>query len=366
MILLSNRCLDPFNTPASKSDVKFLVVDGYMNATDGTCTISLTRTIPLESKRTPPLETLAVVWLEDENGSIVTLRELPAGTGNYSASNISFNAGARIKLRVRTRLRVEFESDFVTVLDTPPIDQVTWGAERIGVPINISTHDPTDMTRYYKWSFVETWSYKSAYYSALALNGLTPILASEETYQCWKSANSTDILIGSASGLDKEINRISNQTLVTIPWESPKIQERYSMLIEQRAIDQRAYEYFQQLQKNTENLGTLFDPLPSQPVGNIRCITNASQQVLGYFTASSVQKTRIFFNSTDLDRPQGTRSLTGYEGCSIDTIIFTSQYSTLFPIGGSLPHMPRIGALEFCIDCRMLGGTNKRPDFWVY
>ncbi len=45
-----------------------------------------------------------------------------------------------------------------------------------------------------------------------------------------------------------------------------------------------------------ENAGTLFDPTPTAIPGNIYCIDNPEEPVLGYFEASGVSTRRVFIN----------------------------------------------------------------------
>lgn len=367
ILFLTNGCLDPYNPPESRINVRYLVVDCFLNGTDQTCTITLSRTITLDSKKAPPLERGAKVTLEDENGNSINLPETQPGV--YKGSNLPFSGNSRVKLKITTREAkgyIDYESDPVTLLQTPPIDSVSYGAERTGVPIYVSTHDPTGNTNYYQWRVSETWSYTAAYQTALTVSGLNIVYSTEDNFQCWKTEVYSSILVGSSSPLETEINKVTKQLLITIPWESAKLSQRYSVLVGQRAISKEAYEYLQELKKNTENLGTLFDPLPSQPIGNIRCITDSEQLALGYFTASTTQQQRIFFDALDLDRPVGTMSLTGYENCLLTTIMFASQWESYRPVGGTLPLRPYVGTEPPCVDCRMKGGTTTMPAFWTF
>lgn len=364
LLLFLAGCLDPYDPVASEEDPRFLVVDGFLNATTKTCEVSLTRSIPLESPNPPPKETLAVVALDDGQGIRRVLTETSPGV--YQGSDLPYLKGTQVKLTIKTKGNVEYESAMVTIWETSAIDAVNYQSGNNGVTFSVDTHDPINSKTYYSWRFNETWSYPAAYSTKLTLNGLTVVEATETYYQCWRTLPSTEILVAVGSLEEKDVNRISQQTVAVIPWESAKLQERYSMELEQRAISKEAYEYLQQLKKNTENLGTLFDPLPSQPSGNMRSVTNPGQLVLGFFNASTVDKKRIFIRSSDINRPVGTRSVTGYEACILIDIMFASQWLSYQPVGSTLPLMPYVGTYPYCVDCRTMGGTTVAPDFWIY
>jgi hypothetical protein len=60
------------------------------------------------------------------------------------------------------------------------------------------------------------------------------------------------------------------------------------MRLYQYAITEDAFKYYEDLKKNTEGLGSIFDPQPSLTTGNIRCLSNPAERVLGFVSASTV------------------------------------------------------------------------------
>ncbi len=364
VIALTSRCLDPYNAPASQHDIRNLVVDGFLNGSNGTCSIQLSRTVSLEKQLAPPAETGATVWLEDEQGAAYGLHEPTSGI--YTASNLPFTSGSKVKLRISTKEKVEYQSNELLVLKTPPIDSITWGMERTGVPIYVSTHHNQDESRYYYWKYTETWSYTAGYRTSVKLDkNLNIVPLTESIFQCWNTKASSEVVIASSSTLEDNTGIISRFPVVIVPWESTKLQFRYSVQVEQHAITKETYDYLELLKRNTENLGTLFDPLPSHPIGNIRCLTRPEEIVQGNFTASTVQQRRIYINNSELDRPEGVISVTGYEGCALFEIRMRSDWEHLVPVSVGL-NEPVQGTPSFCVDCRLNGGSNIQPDFWVW
>ncbi|HLZ88421.1 MAG TPA: DUF4249 family protein, partial [Puia sp.] len=129
-----------------------------------------------------------------------------------------------------------------------------------------------------------------------------------------------------------------------------------------------AYNYWLLIQKTSDNLGTLFDLQPTQLVGNIHCLTNPSEPVIGFLSATSVQQQRIFIYRYYL----GTwpHNEPGY-GC--DTIkipvnpvnpLIYNYPDTLYAPWYFISNGPLVLGSRFCLDCTLFGGTNSKPSFW--
>jgi hypothetical protein len=362
-IFTTSSCIEPYNPPGLQANVNYLVIDGFLNCTDKTCNVKLSRTIALSSDSIPPAEGGALVELINEDGSSTKLIE--GNKGEYSISNLEVN-NKKYGLKIVTSDHTEYRSDMVPVVQAPPIDSVTWSNERLGVSIKVNTHDPNNSTHYYAWKFTETWAYHTPYLSEVIAENHLITVRPKRLYDCWLTENSTTINVASSTQLGQDI--ISDFSLTTIPWTSRKLQLKYSVLVEQRGISREAFEYQQELKKNTENLGSLFDPLPSTIDGNVHCITNPNDHVLGYFNAGYVSKKRIFIRNKDIGRPKGVHPITGYEDCRTDTLMNAWPRRGEFVVG--IIYTERIIIIgfvttrPFCADCRLLGGTTDKPDYW--
>jgi hypothetical protein len=62
---------------------------------------------------------------------------------------------------------------------------------------------------------------------------------------------------------------------------SEKLSVLYSINLKQYAISNDNYLFLQKMKKNTEQLGTIFDPQPSEISGNIHCLTDPNELVIG-------------------------------------------------------------------------------------
>jgi hypothetical protein len=140
--------------------------------------------------------------------------------------------------------------------------------------------------------------------------------------------------------------------------------------VQQQTLTTEGYNYWSNLQKSTEQLGGLFDPLPSEVSGNIHCISNPSEKVIGFFSGGSTEEKRIFLLPRQLPEGMGYYNYRN-PNCIADTILLAdipaTDPATLLIDGIYPPGRMLIGyttSYASCIDCKYLGGVTQRPDFW--
>lgn len=369
VLLIGFGCVEPYEPPVIENGVSLLVVDGSLN-TEGKSIIKLSRSENLSETGPVPLELGAKVSFEDEGGTLYPLKE--EGKGVYFLHQQTFNPTKQYRLKITTTRGKEYASEFVPIIKNPPVDSVSWAITADnGVQLYISTHDFENNTRYFRWTFEESWNYLSAYNSRFEWKDRIPILRSENIYQCYQTKPSGKIVIGSTSGLRENI--ISKLPLQYIQQRSEKIRFKYSILVKQYGITKEGHDYWLQLQRNTESLGTLFDPQPSQLTGNITCKSDLSEPALGFFTAGSATEKRIFISSEFL--PRARTYITPFDGCSSDTLqivnislLSNKDLKNIFLLdplpGGPLPTTAYSYTSAACADCRSAGGTTIKPGFW--
>lgn len=364
ILMLTSRCIEPYNPPAINQVIDILVVDGFMNTTDSTAIVKLSKAIALTDSGDPAPETNAVVRIEDENGTIFPLTE--KNEGEYVGQKLIFNQNLKHRLLITTSSQNEVASDFIELRTSPPIDSITWrpNSRRLGVDIFVNTHDSSGSTQYYQWTFKETWEYNAGHYSFLRLEKGIVLPQEKNIYRCWRTLPSTEILINSTTALQADVTRDFELTFIQFP--SQKMARKYTIEVEQRALTKEAYAFWLQLKKTTESLGSLFDPLPSQVVGNLKDIKNPANPVLGYFSGGSITKQRKFITIQQL--PAELRDVPR-PPCPVDTIeaAFISGYADMNligSVGSPIVTGYLVSSYTGCMDCRELGGTTTRPDFW--
>jgi hypothetical protein len=336
----------------------------------------------VDTLRTVFPESGAQVTVESDASNTYPLIEKAAGT--YACAPLNIDASRKYRLRVKTSDGKEYVSDFVPVKNAPPIDSVGFAPQATGVQLYVNTHDNANGTRYYRWDYTETWQFHSKYVSGYYSNGVDSIKArqpSQQVYNCFGNDSSTSIVIASTLRLTKDI--VYQAPLTIVPASSEKIETKYSILVRQYALTSDAYAFWENLQKNTEKLGSIFDVLPSQTQSNFHCITNPDELVVGYLSAGNASYKRIFITAAQLP---SSYSAIYPASCELDTAFEAPnpQIPTQKPISvlipANSPYMPVTGlfippdnpfggpnAFTFstkgCVDCALRGATAA-PPFW--
>lgn len=364
VLLVAVACKEPYDARLAPSQANYLVVEGYISA-NGITTITLSRTAPLTDTADIKPELNAQVSIEGEDNTGFYLRE--ETSGRYKSDFLNLNLNQKYRLHIKTSLGGEYLSEYTPVKLTPPIDEISWKTDNNGVMIYVNSHDPQNNTRYYKWDYEETWEIHSAFASYYNyVNGsIISRNASEiaKLYYCWLDEKSTNINLGSSAHLTDDV--ISLAPVNHIPIESEKLSVRYSILVKQYALDQKSYAYLKMMKNNTESLGSIFDPLPSESAGNITCVSNPLEKVIGYVTISTVSEKRLFIARSEVNS-------TFSHGCQ-STYVPPDSVGFYYDNQGLLPYQSNgtppgrvLGyylSSPYCIDCT-LRGSNVKPSFW--
>lgn len=383
LLFLIVQCREPYNiTPAGNSS-GLLVVEGVLNA-NGITKVSVSRTTPLSALRISP-ETGATLLIESEaDGETYPFAE--TSNGIYESSNNLLDVNKKYRLLILTSDNKQYASEFKQMLVTPPIDSLSWRQENGGVQIYLNGHNDADNTPYYKWDYEETWEFHSTYRATLGfkrvppdadgnewqLTYLDPVTESVDLslFQCYNSRSSSSINIGSTAALSSNVLLFPVRFVVG---GSIELSVLYSIKVNQYALSDAGYDFFTRMKKNTEQLGSIFDSQPSELRGNIKCLTDTSEIVIGYIENSTLSSQRMFIDNADL--PEWGYS----QGCVkwFDSRGYPYQNDpSLFQdiidrgLHPTIPIETDIGAVktfeaepEACVDCRIFGSSVK-PDFW--
>jgi hypothetical protein len=363
-------CQKPIDIKATTTNANILVVEGLINAGTDSTKIKLSRTVIIGNKTTANPEGGAAVSIENAQATVATLKEIVKGT--YATPPLNLDKTNQYRLRVRLANGKTYLSDLVETKVTPPIDSVGYTIKSDGIQLYLNSHDVTNNSRYYIYNYTEAWKFESKYVSALISDG-TSILTrttAQNITSCFGNSTSANIILNSTAALNQDV---TYQTPITnIDATSEKISIRYSILVTQTALTKEAYAFWENLKKSTEQLGSIFDAQPSQLIGNIHNIADASEPVIGYINAATTQSKRIFIDKFDL--PPNFRTVYPYN-CSADTALFKDVPNTILPLKSGLiilaPALHPITGTQIgytftsplCGDCTVRG-TKKQPIFW--
>lgn len=369
VVLLFSNCVQEFDPPRQGYE-NLLVVEAFLSNDQSPFEVKLSRSVPIDTSIFVA-EQGAAVTLSSNQGEQFELQE--SSPGIYSAgSPLDAQVGVGYQLHIQTRNGKQYISDEVTMRATPPIEQVSWqfeekpGTGKKGVQVYVDAFDPTGDSKYYLWSWDETWEFTTPFDSYLDYVDEEIVLREERINRCWKFDRSTSIDIATTKNLTED--RVSKYPLHYVDDESDRLGKRYSILVKQYSLSEQAYNYWKELQKITENLGTLFDPQPSTVVGNIHSQNDDQEIVLGYFDASTVSEKRIFITRGELP----PLVLPNYYYYCTDSIVNEGEIPAMVEAGywlvdetiNEVTGFPAYTmSIPSCIDCTLYG-TNQKPDYW--
>ena len=370
-------CIDPYMPDVVNSSGTLLVVDGFING-NGRTRVRLSRTQNVAATTAPPPERGASLAIVDETGQQYPLKE--QSPGYYQSDSLLLPGTRRYHLRIATATKVAYESEPAPLLVTPPIDQVHYQLVNDRVQILLDTHDPTGQTRFYRWRVAETWQFNSFFQSTLAYRDNRMQDRTTPIYTCWRTEDSHRIRQGSTSQLAVPV--LTDVLLTEPSGHDERFKVRYSVLVSQMAETAEEFAYWEILRKNTEAVGTVNDPLPSQLTGNVHRLDKPGEAVLGFVGAHTAQQQRLFIDKADLHLPQTWLFDTPYNTCVLDTERFFASgirivgwphtivfLDTLRSVPVALafgPHGDSVGysgGTYQCIDCRARG-SNVKPSYW--
>ena len=357
-------CLDPYTPPKSKGDSRFLVIDGVVNTTEGSATVKISRAVSLDNEvLSDPVAGAAVQILDDADAAVTLFAE---DVGVYKAY-FPFRSGSRYRVQVDLDGKT-YESEPATMVSNVPVDSLRYEAGEDALRVRVYAHDETgNGDRYFRYSYDATYEYRSPYASLYTFNGGVPEYREpgDDIYSCWTTRPSSRILLASTEGLDRPV--VAGLAIEEIPKGDKRLWFRYSLLVRQHALDEAAYLYWSRLKDVSQSLGGLFDPVPFSVQGNIRCVSDPDEQVLGYFSGGEVEEKRITIANTNLplgyyqsgigDCTESYVRIAELESIANRSVLLTrADYLGIFIIG-------YFYTSPVCGDCRFGGGTNQRPPF---
>jgi hypothetical protein len=374
LAIIMSDCKEVYNPPSVKNNPFFLVVDGIVVSGNDSTNITLSRTKSLTDSVPTVKELGAQVFVLGESGVSYPFTEL--GNGHYVTSQLLLNSTEQYQIKIITNDGNEFRSGYSKVLTSPSIDSVYWVQDSSGVQIYLDTHDPANNTRYYRWENVESWEYHSAYNSFLEYvdqNNIIERNLTRQIFRCYQTQLLSSIEVTNTTRLSSDV--VYKYKVIDIPTGSEKMSAEYSDLVKQYAISAEAYNFWTNLKKNTEQLGTLFDLEPFTELGNILCVNNPSLKCIGYIGFSTVQKHRIFINKNEITQWNYSPYYDVYEPCFVQKALFQDISNFFLPPGGPYgnsmigqgidPPFPiYLFSTDLCVDCRVHGGSTIKPAFW--
>ena len=295
-------CQEPYHPDLGEVQ-KALVVDAKITNNPGPYLVTLKNSKSFDSSGYFSGVSGAEVYITDQYGNVFPFFEQNNLKGFYNSPEW-FHAmeGNTYTLFITTPDQSRYESTPQTLLPLLPLDtlfatkgvQTEFEEKGAGAkaPVSVTganlfvdiAEDPAQSPQTYR---IESISYIQYMKEVESIMG--PIYL-----YCWRKKFSNDILL---TGSEFKVNapELRSQKAGFMPLaqkhynlDQNEFLTNYGAIINLHRLNPDTYQFYQQVKKLLEAEGKLFDPVPSQIKGNIRCVTSPEKLVLGFFEASSV------------------------------------------------------------------------------
>lgn len=377
LLMLLHGCIERYYPDLEELQTGTLVVVAHLTSIPGVQSIHLSRSTILEF---PKYDPVSGCWVEVERADGATRGFEESGPGRYSCDldEQFLRTGEAYRLHFVTPEGSRYESEFETLHPAPGISSLYFAREEHptsdpkiideGIQFFIDFDIEKDSGRYLRWQLTETFEMHNPDYMSTSVYDVDrrfkDIPDTMAWRTCWITLEVPEIFTLDLGNVDG--NSYMKMPLNFVSAGTQRLYYRYSLLVRQLSLSEASFWYWDELKKNMQTKGGLFDTQPSLTPSNICNVADEHELVIGYFSISGASEKRIFAE----DVP--------------DLKIVKDPY---FCAPGGLPKsFPRLsvkllpfylGRLEVdgvnlyggvhkqCIDCREYkGSTHLIPEFW--
>lgn len=363
-------CRTPYEPEVPATELRVLVVEGYLDTEGLKSELKLSRTAPLGAASAFIPEVRAKVVLKSAGGQIFPLLEVGVGTYIFE-KNIDEKQSYVLEIELSSGER--YVSKGLQPIVTPEIINAGFKRDEEGVEVFVSTQGNANADDFL-WTFEETWIFRprirTAYIYVQELKNVRDRKVAEQTSLCFKTEPSPGILLETSSRFKDQI--VFQKTITEIPFGNERIMERYSILVSQKGLASKDVAFWEILKKNTEDIGSIFSPLPSLIGGNIQSLDAAKNPVIGQVSLGVIRQKRIYINQVEVSPWNYIDPK--FNDCTIgEEAILAKDYQTIFGNGAVVPTRPLMVGTAIigyypstrrCTDCSLYASKLK-PIFWV-
>jgi len=374
LTILLFSCVEKYWPELDNNYQNILVVEGMITNGPGPYTIKLSLATTVENPQFIPQSGYTVSITDDIGNSEVLY---PSGPGLFltSPTGIQGIIGRKYKIRIISQTGNTYESAVEELKEPVGIDSVyatfeihennsaQYPAE--GYQFYINTKTAASDSTFFLWKLEKCFKYKSDFKIKYMYSGTLEQFPHPDSLQyCWKTENIRDIFTFNTLGLSTPVVR--NFPLNYATTDTREISIKYSLLVKQFTISEKAYTFWNTVKEQNSAQDILYTRQPYQVQGNVFNTENPDETVLGYFMVGGVSEKRVF-----VDRPLPPVHFrypvceAGENEAAKVADIYRSNADE-WPI--FLTTSPEWGIVlpnQDCLDCRLKGGTIEKPDFWI-
>lgn len=367
-IFILTTCVELYEPKIDKYD-NVLVVDGSLSTLPGSAEIVLSHSYPYNNHFGLDYISGATVFLKDIKGNSWEFFE-NENVGHYYHPDSTFKGetGNQYKITVISEEGKEYESSFQEVLAPVDIDDLWFDyatndkGEKTSVQIKINVENKRNEATNFLWKYEEVWRFEVPFETMYVPNSKV----------CYRKVVQPVFYVKST--ILSKSNSLHDHTLYSIDNSTNRLYIKYSTLIIQHVISDENYKFYEKLKEINEDQGSLYDKIPTTLQGNITCVSQPNELVLGNFLVSGATSKRMFISKNELS---GSLNITsGFEDCEEETLGIRSNKHRLDSLRKAgwekmdssysvinNESVISVSSRAECFNCQLIGTPNK-PDFW--
>lgn len=303
-------CVESFDPKLGGEDVQRLVVEAQLTTKMDYQYVYLTFDAPFNSNinNFTYLVTRAKISITDDLGNtfdfydqIENNNQIITKQGYNYRSVDKFKAEVGRKYQLNVELldgRKKYQSGLESVIPISKIDKVSTEFQELVPPndikgqyhVFIDTKDSPTERNFYKWDtyHIKQLNYCREWY-IYEDGGVAESLVDKCCELCFEKVQN-ESLFELANDRLINGNRIEKKYVTTIPYDN---YTPYYLVINQYSLSESAYKYFYDLKQQGRSSGGLFDVVPKSIKGNMKSLTDPSEEVLGLFYVSDSHEYQI-------------------------------------------------------------------------
>jgi len=376
LIALLSGCIEEYYPDDEVLKTGTLVVQAHLTNQPGEQTLVISRSSTLIYPEFDPFTGCHVEVLSKE-GESREFKELVPGNYTFFHNDNFFRTNGEYRLIIITPGGKQYESEFEKLHAVPELESVYYELENHaasdrdvieeGVQIYMDFEIDRESGTYLRWQVTETYEIHNPEYDALIFDfdrQMKELPDSSSWRSCWITLDIPEIFTLDLKDVEGGIFR--KMPLNYVNTETRRLNVRYSILVEQMALSQSAFNYWNEQAKNSQSGGALFDSQPALSPGNICNVDDESELVIGLFSVSGASEKRIFIAEVP-----GLKTQKDPSYCAVgDYPRFLSRFHLDYlPVYLGLEVVEgyeRYGEVnKYCVDCREYkGSSHLKPEFW--
>lgn len=370
-LLVVSACVEEYWPELTRYE-DLLVVDGMITNEPGPYTVKLSISSSVRTPRWIPLPGATVV-IRNEQGETELLIEKEEGVYKTSPEGLQGMIGKKYRLEIETKDGKSYQSPFEEIMEPVGLDTIYAEIEYKpdedlahdleGLQFYLDSKSALTDTNYLMWNLYATYKYRSDFKIRYIFAGTLEFFPRPDSLQtCWRTYRVPQVFTSQTADLIEP--NIKRFPLHYVDTEVRELYYRYSLLVEQLTLGKATWDFWNEVKEQHDAQGGLYTNQPFQIMGNIKNTTDPEEPVLGQFTVAGVSKQRIFVSRPELQFWFPVCEITQVD---IENFGFISlSPPNTWPVYAT-SSLGGAGALiaQECMDCRKIGGTIEKPDYWI-